>query len=339
MDGPHILTQHDLMNLTGEFDDAAAIGGWPFDNHPPEGFDNPEIPPFVSIKTPDTYNMPLRSFYSVNIPNLFMAGRNISASHVAFGSTRVMGTCSVMGQALGTAASLACQRGVMPHAVLDHIGELQQMLLADDVFLPGVAQDVGELARDASLEASNGEDPEPLRDGVNRPVSHNPFVWMRKPKFSKAEAEDLADYDPHAWTASPGDHATYRFDRPTHIEHVTLLLDSNLERSIALKGPGWQEAFPERMPKRFRVEIERGKGWEPVATVEHNTQRHVTLPVFAQTRGVRFVLEQTHGGETSDVYSFLVHGGAPAAEPRASAGAASAGAANALTAQASGGAR
>src|SRR5690606_30185533 len=103
----------------GEFDDAAAIGGWPFDNHPPTGFDDPEIPPYVSVKLADTYNMPLRSFYSVNVPNLFMAGRNISVSHVAFGSTRVMGTCAVIGQAVGTAAALCAAKGIDPQALYD----------------------------------------------------------------------------------------------------------------------------------------------------------------------------------------------------------------------------
>src|SRR5207249_6696894 len=98
-------TQYDLMGLTGDFEDAVAIGGWPMDDHPPGGFDRADLPPVVQVKTPEVYNIPLRSLYSKNIGNLMMAGRNISASHVAFTSTRVMATCAVVGQAAGTAAA------------------------------------------------------------------------------------------------------------------------------------------------------------------------------------------------------------------------------------------
>ena len=104
--GDHILTQNDLMGLNGDFEDAVCIGGWNLDDHPPSGFDDPNKPPFASIRLKEVYNVPLRSLYSKNVKNLMMAGRNVSASHVAFTSLRVMGTCSVEGQATGTAAAL-----------------------------------------------------------------------------------------------------------------------------------------------------------------------------------------------------------------------------------------
>jgi len=86
-----------------------------------------------------------------------------------------------------------------------------------------------------------------------------------------------------------------------------LILDSNLERSIALKAPGRQEPFPENLPKSFRLEIRRAKSWEPVAVITDNAQRHVTLPVNAETTGIRFVLDETHGGAASNVYGFFVN--------------------------------
>lgn len=109
--GDHILTQNDLMGLNPDFEDAVAIGGWGLDEHPPTGFDDPDKPPFVSIKLKEVYNIPLRSLYSKGVKNLMMAGRNISASHVAFTSLRVMGTCAVEGQATGTAAALSARCG------------------------------------------------------------------------------------------------------------------------------------------------------------------------------------------------------------------------------------
>src|SRR5207249_9930413 len=111
------------------------IGGWPLDEHPPGGFDDSDKPPFVSIKLPEVYNIPLRSLYSRNVRNLFMAGRNISASHVAFTSTRVMATCAVEGQAVGTAAALCTRHRLLPRQLYQdkaRLAELQQTLLRDD---------------------------------------------------------------------------------------------------------------------------------------------------------------------------------------------------------------
>ncbi|MFN0108392.1 MAG: FAD-dependent oxidoreductase, partial [Blastocatellia bacterium] len=139
--GDHMLTQMDLMGLNPEFDDAVCIGGWNLDEHPPTGFENPELPPFVSIKLKDVYNIPLRSLYSKNIRNLFMAGRNISATHTAFSSTRVMGTCAVEGQAAGTAAALCIKHNLLPRGLYENkakLKELQQTLLRDDQSIKGL---------------------------------------------------------------------------------------------------------------------------------------------------------------------------------------------------------
>ena len=114
-----------------------------------------------------------------------LAGRVASCTHVAMSSTRVMGTCAMMGQALGTAAALAAGKGITPAEVLSHIRELQQQLLEDDVFIPGLPLEMSELTRRAVLESSQGN-PEAVRDGINRPTSDDPFVWQRKPAWSRA---------------------------------------------------------------------------------------------------------------------------------------------------------
>ncbi|MBC8164545.1 MAG: FAD-dependent oxidoreductase, partial [Bryobacteraceae bacterium] len=100
--GDHVLTQHDL--LKGKFEDAVAIGGWPLDDHPPGGFDRPDLKPNTVIRPDEVYDIPLRTLYSRNVSNLMMAGRNISATHAAFTSARVMATCATIGQAVGSAA-------------------------------------------------------------------------------------------------------------------------------------------------------------------------------------------------------------------------------------------
>jgi hypothetical protein len=175
IEGDHILTQHDLMGLNGDFKDAVAIGGWGLDEHPPGGFDDVDKRPFVSTKLPDVYNIPLRSLYSKEIPNLMMAGRNASCSHVAFTSTRVMATCAVMGQAAGTAAAVCTRSGITPRQLYHDdakLAEFQQTLLRDDQTIKNLKnEDPSDLARKASVTASasaEGSKPEAVIDGFVR---------------------------------------------------------------------------------------------------------------------------------------------------------------------------
>jgi hypothetical protein len=75
------------------------------------------------------YTIPYRCLYSRNIENLFMAGRDISTTHVAFGSTRVMRTCGMMGEAVGYAAYLARKYDTSPRGVYqEHLEEFKGLL-------------------------------------------------------------------------------------------------------------------------------------------------------------------------------------------------------------------
>ena len=60
-----------------------------------------------------------------------------------YGSTRVIGTCAIIGQAIGTSAAIANKYNCMPHSVgKEHIGELQQLLIKDDAYLPELQQKI-----------------------------------------------------------------------------------------------------------------------------------------------------------------------------------------------------
>lgn len=154
VEGPVMLVQSDLE--TGRnWDDAVAYGGWPIDIHPPAGIDSPEAPAeqiFV-----DPYPIPLRALYSKDVSNLFITGRNISVSHVALGSTRVMGTIATLGQAIGTAAALCKQTDSDPHQLdAQAIHTLQQTLLRDDAYLIGLRnEDPNDHARHATVSATS----------------------------------------------------------------------------------------------------------------------------------------------------------------------------------------
>jgi hypothetical protein len=131
--GDYVMTQNDVTGHN-DFPDAVAYGGWPIDLHPPEGFFSKghpgSPPPFVF---PGVYQIPFRCLFSKNVNNLMMAGRNISVTHVALGSTRVMATCALTGQAAGTAAFLAKKHHVSPREISQkHIDELKTLLYRED---------------------------------------------------------------------------------------------------------------------------------------------------------------------------------------------------------------
>ncbi len=127
--GDYLLNQNDILEQR-KFDDAVAVGGWPIDLHPAEGIYSKEHA--CTQQHPDgVYTIPYRCYYSRNIENLFLGGRIISASHVAFGSTRVMATCAVGGQAVGCAAFLCRCASLKPKELAAPAGirSLQHLLL------------------------------------------------------------------------------------------------------------------------------------------------------------------------------------------------------------------
>lgn len=153
--GDYILTQNDVIKQK-TFEDAVAYGGWMVDLHPPKGMYT-EQGAAQNMYTNGVFQIPYRSLYSVNVDNLFVAGRNISASHVGFGATRVMATCAVMGEAAGTAAAMCLDLKVSPRALAQqHIHALQQRLLAQDASVIGVRNsDVNDHALAATVKASS----------------------------------------------------------------------------------------------------------------------------------------------------------------------------------------
>jgi FAD-dependent oxidoreductase family protein len=285
--GDHILSQVDV-DAEGRFDDLVAYGGWTMDDHHPAGFRSAKLgePPTIFHQAPCPYGIPYRSLYSKNIANLMFAGRNASCTHAAMSSTRVMGTCSSMGQAVGTAAAMAVEKTVDPRGMLDHMAELQQALIDDDCYLPWIVQDLPELTKSATLAASAG-DPEPVRDGINRPVG-----------------EDI-----HGWDGAVGDTISYMFGGPQHVEQVTLIIDSGLDQTVMMsyhQADDQLTAPPDVMAKAFRVEGLVDGEWQEIATLANNHQRHVRLPVGREVEGVRFALDATWGAERSRVYAFIV---------------------------------
>lgn len=136
-EGEYMLKQQDLIEQR-EFYDAVAFGGWSLDLHNADGV-------YGSQNSCDqwhskgVYQIPYRCFTPQNIENLFITGRIISTTHVAFASSRVMGTCAHGAQAVAVAASLCIKNNLKPSAYIDieRIVELQNRLNEIGQSIPG----------------------------------------------------------------------------------------------------------------------------------------------------------------------------------------------------------
>jgi hypothetical protein len=292
MVGDHLLTQHDL--LSGKFEDAVAIGGWPLDDHPPGGFDRPDLPPNTVIRPPDVYDIPLRSLYSKNISNLMMAGRNISATHAAFTSTRVMATCAVIGQAAGTAAGMCAERGISPRQLANQpklVSTLQQTLLRDDQTIKRVKNtDLNDVARKAkviaSAEAGKAAAANVI-DGTNRDIP----------------GKDGRPVEFHHW-AAPGQDAWIELEwtQPQRVSRVQITFDSGFPRELTLTASDshtraiLREPQPETV-RDYTVSYRDSAGtMSQIAAVTANHQR-VNRHKFAavEAKAVRVHVTATNG--------------------------------------------
>jgi hypothetical protein len=145
--GPVVVTERDVQSRR-VWEDEVAYGGWFLDLHTPGGLiaEHSEensanrYNPFAEKAARGfvgPYGIPLRSLMVRDLDNLFLAGRDISASHVALGTMRVMGTTALMGQAVGTAAArVIADGGKTTRLTPEQVGRVQQRLMRDGVWLP-----------------------------------------------------------------------------------------------------------------------------------------------------------------------------------------------------------
>jgi len=185
--GDIILTEADVVGKK-PYDDGCVLTTWSVDLHYPKEQYSKKFPdnPFISVavhgKGVDRkkgYPVPYRCFYSRNIDNLFMAGRNISVTHEALGTIRVMKTCGMMGVVVGKAAAIATEHETTPREVYyQHLDELIELLR-----LPG------HMRRDA-LDKEFYSDPDlpkleaPEMDYVPRNSLPGIIIDDREAKFS-----------------------------------------------------------------------------------------------------------------------------------------------------------
>jgi hypothetical protein len=284
------------------------------DMHPPEGIDRSDIPPINKISVPRVYDVPLRACISWKVPNLMFAGRNVSASHVAFSSMRVMATCAAMGQGVGTAAAQAVQEGLQPGdlaADASQVQRLQQQLLRDDMYLLGVRnEDSADLARQATVRAASarpGGDPDHVLSGQTRSLHAERGNPERSPAGTHRWMSD-PDAGLPAWIE-------LSWDQPIRPREVQLVFDTGLHRVLTLSH---SEALVQHMEygrpqsetvRDYRIEGLTDGRWQDLAEVTGNYQRrrrHAVDPA-GPVEAVRVHVSATNGLDHARIAEIRVY--------------------------------
>ncbi len=272
--GDYVLTANDIIHQT-LLPDRVAYGGWSIDDHHPEGFfrkGHTMRIPLRECRIGQRYSIPYRSLYSKNIDNLLMAGRDISASHMALSNTRVMLTCAVIGQASGAAAAMCIEHNATPRGIYqNHMTELQQQLLKDGAHIIDLpSRDPRDMARAATVTASSEK-----TGGGQVSAAANVINGLARAGGGKT----------NAWCPDPGkpmpQWIELAWDRPRtfNLIHVTFLTKKHA-------------------PARFQVQAWQGDCWKTLVEVTGNKRRRHVLGLDRTTTAkLRVVLLQTETNE------------------------------------------
>ncbi len=297
--GDYVLCENDCYE-GARFADAIAYGGWTMDAHSVGGINakgaEEEGTNWLPIK--DIYTIPYRCTYSRNINNLFVGGRAISASHMAMSSSRVIATCAIIGQAIGTAAALCVQKKCTPRALgQNNITELQQTLLRDDCYLPGIAtRDAQDLCTTGRCEitASSALENAPankIANGVTRNAQSEDNAWISQPMRPEGEWIELA------------------FEQATKLGALHVKFDPDFSQilittdmhSIRAMQP---ETLPPCLVKAFEIALYSGDTLLHTETVTENEQRFYKLDTrnIPSCTHLRITVLETYGDEHARIF-------------------------------------
>ena len=316
--GQHVLRQSDIQG-SRSFDDAIAFGGWPIDIHPPGGIDADHLPPNTSTGLEHLYGIPLRSCVAQTPGNLMFAGRNISATHVAFASTRVMATCAVVGQGVGTAAAYAVSNGLLPGELATNkqaIQAIQQRLLRDDAYLVGVSnEDSADIAPGAEISASS-EQPDGAAANVVSGQSRATDGPGGAPPGRSLPGTNRWMSDPDeglpAWLE-------LRWPGPVRIGEIQLVFDTGMHRVLTLSHSDdyvdlmdWGRPQPETA-RDYVVEGVLDGDRRELARVTGSYQRLVrhTLDEVVEVDSLRIAVSATNGINHARICEVRIYAGPP----------------------------
>ena len=192
-----------------------------------------------------------------------------------------MATCAMLGQAVGTAVAQAVQNGNTIREV--NIDALQQTLLYDDCFLPGIARVISPLTKRAK---------------TNTPVV--------------VDGHDRPDGDSyHGYIGALGDAIELAFDQPVHVQELRLIFDSNLNRRhhnmpCCYSRVECNYRMPQTLVKSYRIEVDTLDGKTIIAETENNRKRMVCHSIDKMVSTVRLIPLDTWGDAQARVFSLDV---------------------------------
>lgn len=288
--GDYVLNQRDI-DESKRFPHAIGYGGWTMDDHTVGGItaqSDPQNRGTIWHQVDDIYTIPYECIYSRNIENLYIGGRCFSASHMAMSSARVMGTGAILGQAAGTAAAIAFREKITPRDVIKHIDELQQTLIRDDCYIPGiVAQDKDDLATNqpCTITASSSQVLK-LNGDYARRVYDTEYGWISEKISPNGEWIQIA--------------------MPTScdISSVILRFDPNFNRTaIITQSSRTKERQPKYSPpelvRDYTLEFIKAGAVVHTTTVEENFQRvnNISLEKSINCDTVKVHVTATNGDD------------------------------------------
>ncbi|WP_405293641.1 FAD-dependent oxidoreductase [Algibacter sp. Ld11] len=290
--GDYFVSEKDMTEHKN-FADTVAFGGWSLDEHNPGGIENISEPPsYFHYHFKNIYQFPFRALYSKNVSNLMFAGRNVSQTHIALSSSRIMATCALMGQAVGTAATICNKKKILPREVAQtHINELQEMLLRDDAFIPKrPANAPNDLAKKASVifgSTTSSGDAKNLTNGISRDIDGAINHWQSDGVVAEIQLE---------------------WDAPQLISKVEIKCDTNLKRNIMMRKDSrnddlYGNAIPPEMLKSISVEGRVNGIWIDLGDLSNNRTRLIKLN-FKQNKvtAIRLKLKETYGAKNVKLF-------------------------------------
>lgn len=217
--GDVVLREQDIVGAKA-FDDASVTTTWSIDLHYPEpsnmkNFPGEEFRAICDQVKIKPYAIPYRCFYSRNVNNLFMAGRDISVTHIALGTIRVMRTGGMMGEVVGMAASICKNHDCLPRDVYaSHLDELKALMekgvasptakaITQDYKAPAAKNLAPKAKVEVSSEYKNANYPKHYINDGQFDIADNSCRWV-------------SDYDDGHWV-------DLIFDEPTTINSAVIV--------------------------------------------------------------------------------------------------------------------
>jgi hypothetical protein len=293
--GQHLLEQKDITEQI-DFDDTVAHGGWSIDLHAIAGFFSKD---FYNAHycLRGIYQIPIRCCISKNIRNLMMAGRCMSTTHVAFGSTRVIATLATVGQAVGAAAWLCKQYSILPTDLYQqgHHKKLQQILLKHDQWVPGVkSEDPLDMDLEAHIDVSSVRPCEVSR--MDKEIRLDRAVALSVPAAGHIRSLDIPIKVDQPTSLT---YRVYRSSKRENYDPAHLLVEKQLELEPG-PGPGKDYVWT-----TFPVEI-RTESTNLLFEFSENVHVATALSEFSLSGTATLIRNENHYHGMIDVYSHEV---------------------------------